>query len=740
VLVVSAAAPKTKSRIDFEADIKLLLQTVGFVYLLRVPLLLFAAAALITAGGLIPGFPGSSLLRGVFDVALATERLPNLFRFLFLTFTALAFATTLGMTTWTTVTCAHARFGSIRIADTGGTRLACVFPPVLLSLVIVIGCAWQSPERLIAFAGCGLGFPAFAGFLWLSRALQRPTKLVRLKTRLGILAETKAIRPLLELLIIIAVVLEAVLDNIPGDRNGYVSKAGKPLERHRLAASLALASLIAYAVMWYIKTRSFGSYPIFPTLALLLLLGILTGWVFSGITFFLDRYRVPVVIPFALYAAFTSSFPQSDHYYNALSRKIENTPFPPQKVIASKSGPTIVVAATGGGIQAAAWTARVLRQLQAKAQDQKVDFESSVRLISAVSGGSVGTMYFVNAYMPPSGEPCGSQVSTIESDCVIRASEASSLDEVTSALVYEDLTLNLLPFVKGISFDPPRLVSGPGILNDRGNALENAFKRVHGVDAPLLRWKKDAIDGHRPAVIFNATMVETGERLLLSTTDLDDQGVCKGLNMDGYMQLLAQARDKGRVDFHRLYCISDVSVATAVRLSATFPVVSPAARILEDDVHWPADHVVDGGYADNYGVTSLVEWLDEGLKAPGFSGDVMVIEIRAGAAGVAEPPGHEKGFLFETLHPATTLLHVRDTGQYSHDQLELSLLKQRYDKHVCSAVFQYVPPLDRGLARPEPLSWHLTTSDKNDLRDAWAKQGDATGRVMQYLGSGKCQN
>jgi hypothetical protein len=53
----------------------------------------------------------------------------------------------------------------------------------------------------------------------------------------------------------------------------------------------------------------------------------------------------------------------------------------------------VVVAASGGGITASLWTARVLTALQGEVG---TDFTRSIRLISSVSGGSVGTMYFLD--------------------------------------------------------------------------------------------------------------------------------------------------------------------------------------------------------------------------------------------------------------------------------------------------------------------------------------------------------
>jgi hypothetical protein len=56
------------------------------------------------------------------------------------------------------------------------------------------------------------------------------------------------------------------------------------------------------------------------------------------------------------------------------------------------------VAAAGGGIQAAAWTARVLTGLEEICAEKRPGrFVQSLKLLSGVSGGSVGIMYFVTA-------------------------------------------------------------------------------------------------------------------------------------------------------------------------------------------------------------------------------------------------------------------------------------------------------------------------------------------------------
>jgi hypothetical protein len=58
----------------------------------------------------------------------------------------------------------------------------------------------------------------------------------------------------------------------------------------------------------------------------------------------------------------------------------------------------ILISAAGGGIQSAAWTAEVLSGLQAgnvDAVSSKNLFDDKVAAITAVSGGSVGTVFYL---------------------------------------------------------------------------------------------------------------------------------------------------------------------------------------------------------------------------------------------------------------------------------------------------------------------------------------------------------
>jgi hypothetical protein len=435
--------------------------------------------------------------------------------------------------------------------------------------------------------------------------------------------------------------------------------------------SCATPSATFYRLVKYLRL---GDILLVPTLCYVLLLATLLCWVFFGLAFFLDRYRIPVLIPVAAWLAVTSILPWSDYFY-----PVKPLETPSEEVALTGGGATvrgeeiqddsiIVVAVNGGGIQAAAWAAQVLTGLEEACRTQcDRQFDEEISLISSVSGGSVGTMYFVNEYKDGRIGP------NTELPSIVDRAQGSSIDEISWGVLYPDLVRTIVSIPIPFGWD-------------RGRALEEAWLRHDmswdnraGIEEGLSDWREDAEEGDRPAVIFNTTITESGQRLPLATTDLPE-GTPGRLNYD---QLFSEGERK------------DIRVVTAARLSASFPYVSLAARAAE--VEGPESHIVDGGYYDNYGISSLAEWLDAKLRSDQNIDKVLIIEIR----GAPSPPSYafddadgcpvkpsinapdrrsKAGWFYQYTAPLRTVLGVRDTGQRAHNDLELDLLVDKWDE------------------------------------------------------------
>jgi Patatin-like phospholipase len=393
---------------------------------------------------------------------------------------------------------------------------------------------------------------------------------------------------------------------------------------------------------------------------------------------------VPVLLTLIAWLVLFSRSPRSDHFFDTFSipyacdpknlpqHPNQCAPNPAEVLAFPADGKVVVVAASGGGIQASAWTARVLTGLE---QQNSGKFARAVRLISSVSGGSVGAMYFSSRYQPNGG--------LANLPDIVADAKASSLEDVSWGLAYPDLLRVLAPLLFWK-------------LGGRGRALERAWMHTAELQkllaAKLSDWFAGVRAGTRPANIFNATITETGDRLLFSTT---------------YLPVGTPPTPPARWDFHELYLNDpkmhtlDVAVVTAARMSATFPYVTPASRPDAGGPQTPQLHVVDGGYFDNYGMDTLLEWLDDGLmeleqnpaaKERFAKLKVMIVEIHeAPDPHRLVPPKvrQKRSWFFQTYAPLVTLFSVRTAGQRSHNQVDLELMKQKWAGKLEHVLFEF---------------------------------------------------
>jgi len=507
--------------------------------------------------------------------------------------------------------------------------------------------------------------------------------------------------------------------------NGYVDYDAEIEDRfpllpgHGMALAMMAIFLLVYVVVGFLTSPWLTSLRA-PSLAAVLLLLTMLNWSLSGLAFFFDRYRIPVLVLIVILLGATSIvFRRSDSYYFIYPKSTSpGDVFIPQNLTGQRENAKIIlVAANGGGIQASAWTARVLTGLERGCRNSPDcagrSFARSVRLISAVSGGSAGAMYFANAY-GKYGAPEGELPADPALEEIVRLAGRSSLDGIAWGLVYPDFLRAAAPFLSEFPF----------FWNtDRGRALEFEWKRGVDLEARLGDWRRDVAMGKRPGTVFNTTIVDSGRPLLFSTIEHD--------------QTLVVARS-----FDQLYEGYDAPVTSAVRLSATFPFVTPAARAHRDDksdLSDPEYHVVDGGYYDNYGMATLVEWLDKELeRSNGEITEVMVIRIHSMPVGMGRPPGDSRGFFFQSSVPIITLDNVRGAGQLSHSRMEFDLLQKRWrertDRKVAIELATFEYPNDDA-----PLSWRLTEKQKQAIENIWRERYENKvesdfGRVKKFLG------
>jgi hypothetical protein len=414
----------------------------------------------------------------------------------------------------------------------------------------------------------------------------------------------------------------------------------------------------------------------FPILALVLILAIATVWTLGALAFFLDRYRIPVITVILLsvfvprflhwdmgreehYLSVTAQGPAAplptpaDIVKNRLTRLLSQKPGNATSQIQSPY--LIVVTATGGGIHAAAWTTEVLRQLEeAFAQSPAGDFHDHLLLLSTVSGGSAGLYAYLRevAVARSQEKPDWKRMT--------RATKCSSLEAIGWGLVYFDvpkLTVPFGPYLWGLSSGVDDLQKA-SFGKDRTWALRKAMARNlndpfcerapkaentlaigdltqaqqrSSTDERMLtlgQFNPLTGDDPPPAFSMNTTTAEYGARFLSANYQMPPQTPLPyaPVPAESFLQVY------GNVSFPEFGAgrTVDLPLATAAQLSATFPYVSSAARFPFVD-GLTSQHFVDGGYYDNDGTASAIEFLRAALDglAPNLPKvRILLVEIR----------------------------------------------------------------------------------------------------------------
>jgi len=646
-----------------------LIALVEAAYLLRFQIV----SALILAVGL-PAlrFTAGSLFAGVFDAGA-------FWSVMFIVWAACLVAMTVMITSRLVFAYGPDRFPGMeafRAPANDSVWLTVLFGALAAPVTVMtfFGTSVEPVRKGIAVAA-GLGLAV--GTLWLTRLMR-----VHIESRVGGTASPiAALTPTRRLLC-------GIVYDIHGARLPRVGSG------HRLAARLVLILLIAYAVLGWLfaPSRLLATQRPAALFYLLFLLAILT-WAFAGVAFFLDALRLPVLTT-TLALSFASGLAATDHQFTVMPDAAHRVVSGTDAIVAwenlhGRDAPLVVVATAGGGIRAAAWTTRVLTGLAGMCDR----FVSSLMLVSSVSGGSVGSMFVVGSY------DAARPLSAARLESIRASAENTSLSAVGWGLVYPDL-VRTLPLV-GLGL---RLFSPVPQTIDRGWALEREWVSHwidHDLAAPptLGQWSDDVAAGKRPAVIFNATASESGQRFLMASTLVGQRAA--GSRMDAFTIQFAEAFDE-----------FDIAVPTAVRMSATFPWVSPMARPTGGD-DATRFHLGDGGYYDNSGVLSAIQWLMEARAALARH---LVTLIVIDAASDPPPSGGAWSWQRQIVAPLGTLLAVRSSSQqfraaYERGVIEAYLEAEQLD--VKAVVLAYPPD------RLAPLSWHLTSDQRQRVARAW---------------------
>lgn len=264
-----------------------------------------------------------------------------------------------------------------------------------------------------------------------------------------------------------------------------------------------------------------------------------------------------------------------------------------RKKFQGKPYPVYVVAAQGGGMYASNMAGIALARLY----DLCPAIRHHLFAISGVSGGSVGAGYLA-ALLHSAGaedspadtcgmEPKGAGAGPIEQKITEILAE-DFLSPVAASFFFPDLLQRFLPvpveaFDRARAFEAGLEQTWSKIMKAKGNPLRE----------PL--WKIWSPAGNVPVLFFNATIVESGRQVAISPVSIARTSSPSDTTLRSLHETIG------------LEAIQDVSLSTAMSLSARFPLVMPAGYIATTK---RKVRLVDGGYYENSGIetaTSIIQ-------------------------------------------------------------------------------------------------------------------------------------
>ena len=464
---------------------------------------------------------------------------------------------------------------------------------------------------------------------------------------------------------------------------GYFAPNGDLLPGHTFSTSFLTVYAGVYLLGYFLWRPGTALGATVPALVSILIVATLWVWLLAGLAFYFDRHRVPILLPIVVTSMAMWTVSHSDFYFELLQPRGDWTELQdPADIARRRDHPMLtVIAIDGGGIQAGAWAARVLTGIQ----EQWPDFYKSTRLISSVSGGSVGTMYFVES-LNSSGPPSADELHR-----VLTFAKRGSLNEAGWGLAYPDLWRAVIPIPEWFRFE-----------KDRAWAMQQAWERGWRDRPPQLsEWISGVKEGWRPATAFNSVSVESGQRFSFGT--------------------FASPYQWGIDTVDSTYPGLDMAVSTAARLSATFPYVTPIARARPAPGVQDGRHFADGGYYDNTGMGLAMRWLDRALSANAaeYKGKtVAFIRVRSSPTG-EKAEVRDRGWQYQVVGPIQTLLAVRVAAQRERAESELDFLQRLWClQGVQIRKFEFAFDTDK--PRPPPLSWQLSPEQQQDIDREWS--------------------
>ncbi|MCS5490124.1 patatin-like phospholipase family protein [Algoriphagus limi] len=361
----------------------------------------------------------------------------------------------------------------------------------------------------------------------------------------------------------------------------------------------------------------------------------------------------------------------------------------------------VMVASSGGGQRSALWTFVILQHLY-DIQDGKI--LTHTEFFSGASGGVLGEAFFREIYLQSLDDPSIDPRDSVYLDQI----SADNLNPIIFSLLVNDL------LIRNQYFE----YNGRKYLKDRGYAFEQQLnENTLGVlDKPLKAYREAEYSGKIPLLPVTSLITNDGRKLVISPHSMSYLGTSvKGqLGVD---------EKKQSIDFLRFFKNQDAEnlrFLTALRMSATFPFISPNVQLPSD----PAMETMDTGLSDNFGIQDALrftyvfqDWIRENTSG------VVLVTIRDSQKSMEIPPSPIPRIAEKIFNPLKNIYSNWDNVQTIQNEVLFNYMAESMPFPVDKVEFEYAPELvqneeltgSQETMQRASLNWRLTAREKKSI-------------------------
>lgn len=378
-------------------------------------------------------------------------------------------------------------------------------------------------------------------------------------------------------------------------------------------------------------------------------------------------------------------FQESDAAYkedikNGLKR-LENW----KKSLGQEKPLAVFINVPGGGLRSAVWTA--LSLAEANEQSNGALWKHAI-LISGSSGGMIGAAYLREFFLRQAQHG-------FTKDDIFKDLSSDKLNPVAATAVMNDLFFRFRTFEYG----------GRRYTNDRARAFERQLdKNTHGwLNKKLSDYTQLEFEALTPMMVLAPTISDDGRKLIIAS-----QGTAYLAHNTAPYQM------NESIEFRRFFAPQDadsLSFLSALRMSATFPYVFPAANLPSQ----PGIEILDAGIRDNYGISNTLKYIYSFRHwLANNTAGVVILQVRDQEKFIDLDPDQSRSLLESATQPFGTFYNtVLDVQDYQMEE-QMRLAYEWYDGQI--EITELI--LERSKQHPISLSWHLTEKEKQRIKNS----------------------